>query len=104
MNKTITLIFLLAFVFAMTALNVEASSQTNPKGNNLKETVKSMEKKYSVSITIEKDALNETLNSNSKEVLNSATIEEAMEALVAGSTIKYKKLRGDYFIIKTKPI
>jgi len=102
MNKTITLIFLLAFVFAMTALNVEASSQTNPEGNNLEGTVKSMEKKYSVSITIEKDALNETLNSNSKEVLNSATIEEAMEALVAGSTLKYKKLRNDYFIIKTK--
>ena len=35
-------------------------------------------------------------------MLNSATIDEAMEALVAGSTLKYKKLREDYFIIKTK--
>lgn len=102
MNRTTTLIFLLAFVFAMTALNVKASSQTKTESNGLELVVKSMEEKYNVSITIEKDALNENLNSNSTEVLKSATIDEAMEALVAGSTLKYKKLRGDYFIIKTK--
>lgn len=103
MNRTNTFIFLLAFVFAMTALNFKASSQTTSKTNNLETTVKSMEKKYNVSITIEKDALSEPLKSNSRDILNSATIEKAMEVLVAGSDLKYKKLRGDYFIIKTKP-
>ena len=102
MIKSITFIYLLAFVFAMTAFSVKVSSQTKTESNGLEVVVKSMESKFDVSITIEKDALNETLNSNSTEVLKSATIDEAMEALVAGSTLKYKKLRGDYFIVKTK--
>jgi len=102
MKKSTTFIFLLTIVFAMTAINIKASSQTSfQKGEtSLGELVKSMEEKYDVSITIEKDALNEELNVEPKKVLESTNADEALKVLTTNNNLKFKKLRGDYFIIK----
>ncbi len=101
MNKLLPFVFLALLAISSTAGNVTTKAQTlnRPGVSTLEQIVKSIEEKYKVSITFEKEALNQIYNPDAEEILKSPTIEKALGVLVEGSALEYKKLRKDYYVI-----
>ena len=110
-TKVFTLMFAAFFL-----LFILPSSQSNLLGapinqqrrdsGNLKTIVKELENMFNVSITVDGDVSKDIAAKTKKDMLNSNTIEKALNILVKNTELVYSKLRNDYFVISTskKPV
>jgi TonB-linked SusC/RagA family outer membrane protein len=97
MTRFLLLLFL--GIPAFLPLRLAAENQTGMDTNTVESVVSSLENRFDVSITIDAEAAKETIVKSKKSILNSKNISEALDKLVSGTDLKYKKLRSDYFVI-----
>jgi len=72
--------------------------------NQLETLVSQLEDKFNVSITVDEDALAEKLTNSFSQIEESATIDQALDLLTEGTSLKAEKLRSDYYVIKRQKI
>jgi TonB-linked SusC/RagA family outer membrane protein len=89
---------LLVFVFFMPA-NTRAENQIAAGTSTLEGIVQSIENQFNVSITLDAAATKEVVQKSADDILKSKDIAQALDRLVIGTNLKYKKLRSDYFVI-----
>jgi len=97
-NTTILLLILLLSSSISTVKAISADQSTVP----LSEIVKSMEKKFDVSITYDASISFTITQSESDKILNSKDINSALTLLVNGKDIKFKEIRSDYYVLAKK--
>ncbi len=107
-TKVFTLVFATFFMslvlpaFQATALGTPLHQQP-ASSRDITAVVKELENSFDVSITVDMDITGEVSADSEKEILNSKTIEKALDLLLAGTGLEYRKLRSDYFVI-SKPV
>ena len=90
------------------AQNTNAAVQKDDGPVDLQKLVSKIEKKYKVSITFDADAAKQnketlgTIKKNTKDILNSKNVDEALTLFISGSSMQFQKLRDDYYVIKIK--
>ncbi len=92
----VSLLLLFAFITPKTAL---AGNQIKTNASTLENIVQSLEEQYDVSITVDVSATKEVITQSAGNILKSKSIAQALDKLVSGTNLKYKKLRSDYFVI-----
>ena len=99
--STIILISALAMSGFIGQLLASPSNQaiTVPE-EKLETLVTQLEEKFSVSITVDNDALSEKLINSYDEIKKSASIDKALDLLTEGTNLEALKLREDYYVIK----
>ncbi len=91
---------LVSLVFLLLILaSVWAENQVKVETSTLEGVVQSIENRFNVSITIDVAATKEVVANSSEDILKSKDIINALDLLVRGTNLKYKKLRSDYFVI-----
>lgn len=93
---------LLLLVILMFPAWAQASNQLKNSNETLEQVVSALENHFQVSITIDMAASKEILTHSSREILKSRNILQALEQLVKGTHLQYKKLRSDYYVISIK--
>jgi len=76
-----------------------AENQVKAGTSTLEGVVRSLEDQFNVSITLDAAATKEIVVKSAADILKSKNISEALDRLVSGTNLKYKKLRSDYFVI-----
>ncbi len=108
-TKVVTLAFTAIFlslfltVFPKTGLGFPAQ-QPNSQAETLQKVVSSLENQFDVSITIDVQASETVKVESSEKIINSPSIEKALDLLVKGTDLKYRKLRSDYYVISASPV
>ncbi|MCK5857427.1 MAG: SusC/RagA family TonB-linked outer membrane protein [Bacteroidales bacterium] len=98
MNKLIliwTLIFLLGSSFAKGEILMQQGSAEVP----LENVVKSLEKKFDVSVTYEISTGVTVTQNEATSIINSSNIDKALNNLAKDNGLKIKKLRNDYYVL-----
>ncbi len=100
-----TVIFLALFlaVFPKTSFGLTAQ-QPDLKSNTLESVVGRLENQFNVSITVDVQATEDIKIKSTEKIINSRSIEKALDLLVKNTGLKYRKLRSDYYVISTSTI
>ena len=94
-----TIVPLLLAVLFLTPRQGKAENQVKATGPSLQDVVLSIEDQYHVSITLDADAAKEVLVKSANDILKSKDVKQALDKLITGTNLQYKKLRSDYFVI-----
>lgn len=100
---SIVLISGLAFLLTFSAQGQEAAS-VNPEyqSKNLKELVSYLEKKFTISITLDGKLVADSISIPFIKIEESTSIESALDLLVKDQDLDYVKMRTDYYVIAKK--
>ncbi len=108
-TKVVTLAFTAIFLslfltlFPKNSFGLSAQQPAN-EAKTLEKVVSNLESRFNVSITVDVQA-SETIKIESPEkIINSPTIEKALDLLVNNTDLRYRKLRSDYYVISTSPV
>jgi TonB-linked SusC/RagA family outer membrane protein len=87
-----------AFIFFNPA-GLMAGSQVRADKSKIESVVQAIEDQFDVSITLDAAATGEIVKKSVSDILKSKDIAQALDRLVSGTNLQYKKLRSDYFVI-----
>lgn len=94
--------FLLIFSLFIVVFSATAQSKGVPV--SLSDVVVELQTKFNVSISYDGDIQMTISQEEKQEILEEKTIGKALDNLTNNNNLKYKKLRGDYFVISKKTI
>lgn len=79
-----------------------SSENTDIQKKSLKEVVKQLENKYSISITLDGDLEKNEIDINTASFEGSKNVEAALELITKDNQMEYIKMRDDYYVIGKK--
>ncbi len=90
---------LLLVAIFLIPIKAGAKNQIKATSSTLSDMVQSLENQFNVSITIDAAATSEIIVRSSRDILKSKDIVQALDKLVSGTNLRFKRLRTDYFVI-----
>ncbi len=108
--RTRMVVFLLLFGgFTLNVMGINPNEGGGSKAQlELKNIISQLEKKFDVSITmdaelLQDEAIAKSISDNSDLILAKESISKALDKMVKGTKLEYKKISKDFFVITEKP-